>query len=233
MVPAIIAGCQVDEKEMFLFDGIKDAKVEICPGCFKLAPYGNDTDHIRFLEYDEEVYPKEHYFQKESTFKHHLSTCINGFDVNSNSDIFEILTPKQKRMVHILGKFSQTAQGLDSAMIDEHKFTLGNFRAFVSTYDFKKGDRLKKIPIGYISVMMKDNEELKRKIPVIEDIFVFKKFRRNGIASKLLDHVIHEYNITTDIGVQLKISPEFESLLKKRFKYIWGCLGFCGKKIFL
>lgn len=237
MVPAFIAGCEVDKINLFLMGNTIGEKVEICPGCFKLAPFGHDNcckkNHYRFLDYDNEVYSKECYFQKESTFKSHLLKCTNGFNIRSNSHIFEVLTPHQKKIAHIMGKFSQTAQGIDSAMTTEHKFTLGNFRVFVATHDFKIDDRYKKIPIGYISVMMKYHEDLEREIPVIEDIFVFRGFRTKGIASELLDHVITEYNIKEDMGVQIDIAPAFQSILKKRFKYVWECLGFFGDKFFL
>lgn len=224
-VPCYIADCQIDEKNVFLSSNIEKPNIYFCPGCFKAALYVKSNGKYYFLECEEEFFDKEYFFQKETTFKKHLSTCSNGFKRQNNLHIFEVATKKQQSMILRIGQFSQWAQGLDSAMTNEKKFSLGNFSVFVFTHDFLNHDRYKKIPIGYISVMMKYNDKLVKEIPVIEDIFVFKRFRRRGIATELLDYVVQEYKIKKDIGAQLEIADSFQSILKKRFDSVWGYLG--------
>ena len=227
-VPCYIANQYVDDKNVYM-SSVKKPKFHFCPGCLKLSPYEVANGKEYFLKFDDEFLMKEYFFQRENTFKKHLLTCSNGFKKQEDQYIFKIITTKQQRMIHRLAKISQCAQGLDCSMTNQDKFASENFSVYVYTYDFEKEERYQKIPVGYISVKLKTNVS-HEKIPVIEDIFVFKAFREKGIASKLLDHVIHEYGIKNDIGVQLDIAPPFQSILKKRFKYVWGFLGYpCGK----
>jgi GNAT superfamily N-acetyltransferase len=229
-VPCYISDNYVDDKNVYLSPDMENPRFRFCPGCLKLAPYEVREGKPSFLEFNEEFFMSDYFFQRENTFKKHLLTCFNEFDIQNDEHIFKILTKKQQSIIHRLAKFSQWAQGLDSAMTNQDKFLFRDFSVYVYTYNFQDNERYQKIPVGYISVMLKNNDT-QGKIPVIEDIFVFKAFREKGIASKLLDHVIREYNIKTDIGVQLVIAPEFHSILKERFKYVWGFMGFSSKRI--
>lgn len=227
-VPCYIADHYVDDKNVYM-SSIENPKFRFCPGCLKLAPYVVTGGKEYFLEFEEDFLMTEYFFQRKSTFNKHLLTCSNDFEKQNNQHIFKIITKKQQGIIHRLGKISQWAQGLDSAMTNQDKFSSNDFSVYVYTHDFQDNERYQKIPVGYISVKLKDNNS-HGKIPVIEDIFVFKAFRERGIASKLLDYVIDEYGIKNDIGVQLEIAPTFQSILKKRFKYVWGYMGFpCGK----
>lgn len=164
-----------------------DKKAFLCPGCFKAVTFGRDDEsHAYVKACNVSVFEKLKRVSTPRGFTHHTRHCQSAFPKDG---ICKVVTDQQQYVIKKLARLSQKDAGWDFALVDDSFFREGD--GTVYTYVMNG------IPLSYIAFRKEDIPN-HGSVYVIWDLYTLIPYRRQGLATSILDHGIKELNVNRE-----------------------------------
>jgi len=171
-------------------------KIFICPNCFKSIHLGKYSPDDKWSYEDEDTIRCRHTLNYKTVkgFLNHVNRCETT--LNQGINRIDLRSPRINHfIVHQLANWAKKETRWDIQQVIE-----GDFRDDkVVAYIFKNQVG----PIGYIAFRAKEFglENIEGWRFILWDLFVFPPFRKQGIATNLLNHGIQ------DLGIDASLLP--------------------------
>ncbi len=201
-VPVYLNGVEVYEfHELCEYS---DTKAFVCPGCFKAVTFGRDDEAHNYVQTEPvQVFDELDRVSTLRGFAHHARRCHPAFP---HDGIFEVVTDQQQYTVKQLALLSRRDGRWDFPLVDD-----SSFRGDVGTVFVYVRDR---VPVSYVAFRRKNVPD-HGPTDIIWDLFTLPPYRRQGLATAVLNHGIEELKLDRDyLPVSLPVTEYSEKIVR-------------------
>jgi GNAT superfamily N-acetyltransferase len=162
----------------------QDTKTLLCPGCLKAVTFGRDTDAHPYVNVElPGLFDKLDRVSTPRGFSHHTRRCPPAFPLDG---IARAVTEQQRYIVKQFARLSKRDAGWDFPLVDDAFFENDVGTVFVYARD--------RVPVSYVAFRRQEIPDIGSTY-LIWDLFTLRPFRRQGVATAVLDHGIRVLQI--------------------------------------